>query len=379
MSTSRAPRVLHVTEAMGGGIVTFVDSISRRQVEAGADVGVLYTVRPDTPSRETMEERFHPSVRLLTPIDAGGTAKNTLALMTKLRRIARAGAYDAIHLHSSIAGVAGRLALTGVRTPVFYSPHGFAFLRESSPSIVRAAYRALERVCARKGTLVVTSAGEIDLAEESLHAREVRYLQSGVPISTVPETVGPREHDGPVVVVTTARITYQKAPWRFAAIAKALEGRARFVWVGGGADADIEAWIGDAPVELKDWVTPEELEKIFAEADIFLFPTLWEGMALSLIQAQGRGIPAVTTDVVGNRDTVLDGVTGYVRGSDAALIEATRELIESPDLRRTMGIAAVQRVRESFTDDPIGVDSLAIYRGDLPKGDPFAAVRLRSS
>ncbi|MGX9349229.1 glycosyltransferase [Microbacterium sp. KNMS] len=355
-------KVLHVTEAMGGGIVTFLDSISRRQAEAGAKPAVLYTVRPDTPRREIMRTRFHPDVDLLPAISAGGTVKNTFALMMILRRLARSGEYDAIHFHSSIAGAAGRIALIGVDAPVFYSPHGFAFLRESSSRWVRKAYQILEMLCARKGSLVVTSAGEVELARGALRSRSVEYLRSGVPSESIPARPHEYVHDGLPLVVTTARITYQKAPWRFASVARALQGKARFLWVGGGDPEDISRWIGDSPVELRDWVSPEELESIFADADIFLFPTLWEGMALSLIQAQGRGIPAVTTDVVGNRDTVLDGETGFVARTDEDLIEATRRLIEDPALRRRMGVAAAERVRAHFTDDEIGRDSLRIYQ-----------------
>lgn len=359
--SGRVERVLHVTEAMGGGIVSFVDSITRRQAEAGAEVSVLHTVRPDTPDPATMRRRFHHDVKLLNPIDRGSTLKSTIALAREARRLATSGEYDAIHLHSSISGAACRLSLLGTKTPLFYSPHGFAFLRESSGKAVRFAYQLLERLCASKGTLIVTSNGEIELARETLHAPRIEYLQSGVPLASLPEVSRKADDSSEVLVVTTARITYQKAPWRFAAVARALRGRARFLWVGGGDPADIERWIGDAPVEMREWVTPEELEEVFKEADIFLFPTLWEGMALSLIQAQGRGLPAVTSNVVGNRDTVLDGTTGYVRTDEQGLIEATRSLIDDAELRLTMCSAAVEHVREHFTDDRIGTDSLEIY------------------
>ena len=39
------------------------------------------------------------------------------------------------------------------------------------------------------------------------------------------------------------RICYQKAPWRFAAVAEALHGQARFVWVGDGDAADRRRWL----------------------------------------------------------------------------------------------------------------------------------------
>ncbi|MFL0411277.1 glycosyltransferase [Microbacterium paludicola] len=352
-------RILHVTEAMGGGIVSFVDSISRRQAEAGADVSVLYTVRPDTPARDVMEARFESRVTLLPPIDEGSTRRSVFTLMKETRRLARSGRFDAIHVHSSIAGVACRLALIGVKTPLFYSPHGFAFLRESASRPARAIYLWAERLFARKGTLIVTSATEVDLARKKLWASRVEYLQSGVPGDSLvarERTEKPRPQ-----VTMTARITYQKAPWRFAAVARELSDLGEFVWVGGGPEHEIAEWIGDAPVTLLEWVTPEELEEIFARTDVFLFPSLWEGMALSLIQAQGRGLPAVTTDIVGNRDTVLHEKTGFVCATDEELVEATRRLLLDAELRARMGKAAVEHVRAHFTDDRIGTDSIALY------------------
>ncbi len=352
-------RILHVTEAMASGILSFIDSISRRQIEEGAEVSVLHTVRTDTPPADAIVARLDERVAVLPPIDRGSTATNVLGLIGEVRRLARSGRFDVIHLHSSLAGGA-RAALGAHGESVFYSPHGFAFLRENTPRLVRLATLWVERLLARRSTLVVTSAGEIDIAREQLKAPRVDYLQSGVPAASIT----PRVHvDGERPRVTmVGRIAYQKAPWRFAAIARELADLGEFLWVGGGEDEDRESWIGDAPVVLRQWVTPEELEEIFTGTDVLLFPSLWEGMSLSLIHAQGRGIPAVTTDIVGNRDTVEHGVTGFVCATDAELLEATRTLLLDAELRQRMGDAAQERIRRHFTDDRIGIDSLAIYR-----------------
>lgn len=363
MSTVERPvRVLHVTEAMGGGIVTFLDSISRRQAAEGAEPSILYAVRDDTPQASTIRDRYDDRVKIHLPIDRGDPRKNALSLYKIVRKHARSGEYDVIHLHSSVAGGVGRIAAGASRTPLFYSPHGFAFLREDTSVWTRRATRMAERVLAKRGSLIVTSATEVSIARGSLRARDATYLQSGVPRSSIARSAPRVRRNTRPQVAMLGRMAYQKAPWRFAAIARALDPVADFTWVGGG-DPDLrERWIGDAPVRVLEWVSPEELEAVLHDTDVFLFPTLWEGMSLSLIQAQGRGIPAVTTDVVGNRDAVQDNVTGYVCADEDALIAATRRLVTDAELREQMGAAAREWAWQNLTDDDIGRDSLIIYR-----------------
>lgn len=361
--TTAPLRILHVTESMATGVLSFIDSISRHQAAEGADVSVLYTVRPESPARDVLEARFDSRVTLRPAIDHGGTKKNAPRLLSEIARIARSGEVDVIHLHSSIAGGIGRLALLGRRTPTFYSPHGFGFLREDTSTVLRSALRGVERLLARRATLVLTSGSEMAIGRDELHAPAVDYLQSGVSRASILATPVAQPAAGRRLRVSMlGRIAYQKAPWRFAAVARELADRAEFLWVGGGDAESREKWIGDAPVTVLDWVTPDELEQILTETDILLFPTLWEGMSLSLIQAQGRGIPAVTTDVVGNRDAVDSGVTGYVCTTDAEIIESTRTLLDDADLRAQMSAAARTWALENFTDDGIGRDSIAIYR-----------------
>lgn len=351
-------RILHVTEAMSTGVLTFVDSISRRQAAAGAEVEVLYAVRPETPARADLEARFDPRVRLLPPVEADSGLGRVRGLYRALRERRRAGGYDVVHLHSSIAGGLGRL--TRGSGLVAYSPHGFAFLRENASTPSRVLTRLAERLLARRSVLVVTSATEVAIATDELRAPRVEYLQSGVPSASI-APAAPRDPARPLRVTMLGRIAYQKAPWRFAAVARELADLAEFLWVGGGTEHDRQQWIGDAPVTVREWVDPDELEEILAGTDVLLFATLWEGMSLSLIQAQGRGIPAVTSDIVGNRDTVRDGVTGFVRSDDHGFVEATRALLVDDRLRTDMGDAARAHILANFTDDAIGTDSMAVY------------------
>jgi len=355
-------RVLHVTEAMGSGVLSLVDSISRRQTEAGAETVVLFVPRPETPTDDALRARFHPGVRL-TRVSTGSRRRDLLALYRAVRREAREA--DVVHVHSSIAGAVARAALRRRASPdrVFYSPHGFAFLRLDLPRIARLGIRVIETVLARRSTLVLTSPSELAIAEAALRPPRVRLLQTGVASDRI--AVSPRraDPDRRPVVGMIGRVTHQKAPWRFAAAAEELHGRADFVWIGGGSPADEARWLGSAPVRVTGWVSPDELVSLIDAMDVLLFPSLWEGMSLSLIQAQAQGIPAVVSDVVGNRDSVDDGVSGFVRSTTAELIAATERLLDDPPLRERMSSAALEWAHRALTDDRIGTDSLALYAG----------------
>jgi glycosyltransferase involved in cell wall biosynthesis len=167
------------------------------------------------------------------------------------------------------------------------------------------------------------------------------------------------------------RICYQKAPWRFAMVASALQGMARFVWVGDGDPADRRRWLDGTDVEVAGWLDEQQLHDFLVDTTVLLFPTLWEGMSMSLMQAQAQGVPAIVSDAVGNRDAVQHGVTGFVISGDEELVSRTRELLLDPALRERMSVAAVAWARTGLSDDDLGTDSLALYRAAL--GRPAVA------
>jgi Glycosyltransferase len=247
------------------------------------------------------------------------------------------------------------------RTAKFYSPHGFGFLRLDVPAIARRLLLLAEVMLGRVGSLILTSPSEIELARHRLHAPRIGYVQSGVPRASIPPARTRQSNSRPRVIMV-GRVAYQKAPWTFASIARQLADRAEFVWVGAYGESEYLKWVGDAPVRMEPWVTPEDLDKMLDDSDILLFPTLWEGQSLSLIKALSRGLPAVTTDVVGNRDAVVDEVTGFVCDGENQLLERVRLLLDDPDLRARMGAAAREHASQFQVDDALGADLLSEYR-----------------
>ena len=75
------------------------------------------------------------------------------------------------------------------------------------------------------------------------------------------------------------------------------------------------------------------------------------------------GLPIVTTDSPGCKDVVEDGVNGFlvIPRDSAALERAIFQLIESPDLRRTFGVASRQRALARFDLSRIATETRALY------------------
>ena len=83
-----------------------------------------------------------------------------------------------------------------------------------------------------------------------------------------------------------------------------------------------------------------------------------------LLEAASCGLPIVTTDVPGCRDTVIDGVTGLLvpPRDSRSLAQAMIKLLENPELIRQMGRAGRQRIESDFDVRAITHKYLALYR-----------------
>jgi N,N'-diacetylbacillosaminyl-diphospho-undecaprenol alpha-1,3-N-acetylgalactosaminyltransferase len=92
------------------------------------------------------------------------------------------------------------------------------------------------------------------------------------------------------------------------------------------------------------------IRHILSQSDIFVLPSYREGLPRTSMEAMSMGLPIVTTDVVGCRETVDEGINGFLVPpyNALALSEAIRKLIESPDLRSKMGHAGREKALKEF-------------------------------
>jgi glycosyltransferase involved in cell wall biosynthesis len=91
-----------------------------------------------------------------------------------------------------------------------------------------------------------------------------------------------------------------------------------------------------AGVQVTGWVEAEEVRRWMARASVYVQVSRWEGMPMAVIQAMAAGLPCVVTDVVGNRDTVVDGETGFVVSGIDEIAAHVELLLREPALRHAM-------------------------------------------
>jgi glycosyltransferase involved in cell wall biosynthesis len=93
-----------------------------------------------------------------------------------------------------------------------------------------------------------------------------------------------------------------------------------------------------------------DLGNLLGASDIFVMPSFWEGLPLSMVLAMGAGLPVVATRVAGIPEVVEDGRTGLLvsPGDRAELGDALARLLSSPALRAELGAAARAYVLPRF-------------------------------
>jgi glycosyltransferase involved in cell wall biosynthesis len=97
--------------------------------------------------------------------------------------------------------------------------------------------------------------------------------------------------------------------------------------------------------------TRRDLPEIYRALDLFVQPSLWEGMPLALLKAMGAGLPVVATKVSGSVEAIEDGINGRLvaPGDPQALAQAIKELLGQPDKRRRLADEARRTVAARFS------------------------------
>jgi glycosyltransferase involved in cell wall biosynthesis len=341
--------ILHVVEAFAAGTFGIVSQMANAHARDGHRVSLAYSLREETPA--DWREQLHPGVQPhYLPMCRSVSPVTDVRATVALARLVRELQPDIVHLHSAKAGAIGRLASLRHRRPRWYfSPHGLSFLQSSSPGRVHGVYLALERLLAlTPAAIIACSRSEGALVERYLRRRPL-LVPNGIPLDVVPSHTACAGKG--LRVGTAGRITPARHPELFVRIARRLTcEQLRFVWLGGGSPEN-EAMLAEAGVEVTGWLPHAKLLEAMARLDIYLQPSRWEGLPVAVMEAMASGLPVVATDIVGNRDLVQHGRTGWLGASEDELVEGVQRLADDAPLRLRCGSEARQRVQHEHSTD----------------------------
>jgi glycosyltransferase involved in cell wall biosynthesis len=324
-------RVLHVTEALGGGVQSALANY----------VGGLPDVEHALYSRERSGQGTYDwPIPVEEERYRGGLAGFFVRLLAKVREERP----DVVHLHSSFAGAARALLPRG--QAVVYSPHCYAMERRDCPALVRAGYAVVEYLLARRRQAVVA----VSLREAAISARLNPRTPTEVALNPAP-FVPPRNRSGrrTAEVVMVGRISAQKDPHLFAEVARASRGRPwRFAWIGDG-DREERADLERAGVAVTGWAPPSRVLERVSRAGLYLHTAAWEGGPIATVEAATLGVPVLSRDIPSMSSL------GYPVAGDAPheLARAVRDFFENPtfaaEVRRRSATVAAAASRSSMS------------------------------
>jgi len=348
--SGRKRRVLHVVESYGGGVADAV--VSFVQSTPDFEHHLLYARRADAPIDDQMVAGFASA-----EVFDGGHLRRVLNVRQSVRRVRP----DVVHAHSSFGGVYARMGVWRRSTAVAYTPHCFAFERRDTSRIAGFAYWAIEKVLSLNTTTVAAcSPREAELATQLRRSMPVTYVPN---VARVPEG-HPRVQERPTgaVIAAAGRVTEQKDPATFAAIARALREHEtlRFVWFGGGDDA-LVAELQDAGVTVTGWTSKHETLDRLRGADIYVHTAAWEGFPVGLLEAVAVDVPALVLDRPYSQGLEAEMIVSDV--DDA--VRRLRGLMDDPPQRA----ALLEAGRRSFERNTASVQgqALSTVYGNLVK------------
>ena len=107
----------------------------------------------------------------------------------------------------------------------------------------------------------------------------------------------------------------------------------------------------------------EDVADLLVGLDVFVLPSRSEGMSNTLLEAMAAGVPAIASDVGGNREIIEDGQSGllFTTEDDAGLLERLCHLVGDPARRAALGRAGRERVMRDFSMDAMIGKYEALY------------------
>ena len=348
--------VLHVLEAIEGGVARHIVNLVRH-----VDAEHIVVVPPERVGGVTDNAAISAIGNAGATVEyldmrRSPTSPRTLAAVPKVNRLIARTKPAVVHGHSAIGGAVARLAAVGTSSARVYTPHGL-YPSLSACAMERALGPLTDRLIAAS-----TSEGEFAQHLRLVPRERMAVIPNGLDVDgdapapfNVRAVFGVPE-DTPLVG-SVARLAHQKAPEIYVRACARVATKvpdARFVLVGDGPLVSrvrselCESGLDGRFLLLRD--RPDG-DRLMGQFDVFALSSRYEaGAPFAAMEAMRVGTAVVVTDVMGSRESVESGRSGFVVPPEDpdALADAIVTLLDDPELRHRVGEAARDRIAARF-------------------------------
>ena len=272
--------------------------------------------------------------------------------------------FDLIHCHTPVGGIITRLAAASSRkkngTKVIYTAHGFHFFK-GAPLINWLIYFTAEKFCSYfTDTIITINKEDFANAENKLNAKKVCYVPGvGVDTSYFVGTRGKRDEllseisadRDSIMLFSVGELSDRKNhSVSIKALAKINNKKLHLVIAGTGEKREEfstlakDLGVGDR-VHFLGFRT--DIASLLKSADIFLFPSIQEGLPVALMEAMSCGLPVICSEIRGNTDLIDDTCGVLCPATDVGAFKlAIEKLIGDKDLRKSMSEKALEESKK---------------------------------
>lgn len=344
-------RILHFAETLYGGIATYLNQLLPHQVAGGDEV---YLFCP--------EDQQHlvnvAGVKIIPATPASRSIRGLVTIAREWARHHRQHRYDLVHLHSSFAGLIGRIFRPDAQ--IVYCAHGWSFAMDIA-NYRRNAYAAIERLLAgRSDAIVNISHDDQSLADAAGIPRDRSHvIHNG--LGDRVWTPLPNERRA-ARLLFVGRYDRQKGFDLLLSAMRTLRGQG-FALTAIGASIVGKTVPIPIPEGVTDcgWQSPEHVYDAMDAADAIVMPSRWEGFGLVAVEAMRAGRPVIAASTGGLREIIVDGETGILHGTNAA-----DEIVTACLRLRDLDIAALgrrgrERYEAMFTSKQMAARVDALY------------------
>ena len=382
-------KVLHLITHMGFGgseedTLVIVKGLSRHRYEVHLAAGRDYT---DWEARgQECSDAFFSFPDLRRPVHPLADIR----ALNQITALMRDHHYDIVHTHCAKAGVVGRIAARRAGVPiVVHTYHLFGWQAAHASSIEKRLYFLAERYAASLSDALTTMCEMNEKEAIDLHLappEKFTTIHSGIDLNHFRVTSGRVEtcrglgvNPGQPIVGTIGRLSTQKAPLDFVRAARIILQRkpdVQFILVGDGPLAsEVQQAIGDEH-RIKMLGFRDNVPEILSILDVFVLPSLWEGLARAVIEAMVMSVPVAVTAVDGMPELVTHMKTGLLSPpqNPAQLAENIAWFLDRPDEARKMGQRGRERVVPAFSVETVVEQTEALYERLLAQKGRSAVV-----
>ena len=368
-------KVLFVATVVKTHIVQFHIPYLKMLKEMGWETAVAAKNDYDDPNECNI-----PYCAKYSPVAFGRSplTRDNIRAYKELKDIIDEGDFDIIHCHTPVAAFLTRLAARDARKKgckVIYTAHGYHFYK-GAPLLNWLVFFPAEWIASFFTDVLITiNREDYKFSRKHLHAKRLEYVQGvGVKLERFQNHSAERDairvslglDKDDFVLLSVAEMTKNKNHrMMLEAMARIPNPHVHLLCAGRGQELENNIALCNQ-LHLMHRVHflgyRSDVPQLYAAADVFLFISFREGLSLSLMEAMSSGLPCIVSPIRGNVDLITDRKEGiYARLHPKSIAEAIVSLESDPELRRTLGEAAKEKV-QAFSLDTISKRMEEIYQ-----------------